>query len=205
MWSHSQSSISIARKYDLILRDSPVHDDHDYADVPNFEQVSEYKEAAINYIAGFGVKIMKRKVNCMVCTEALTAPNGKVHNFVALKDRGRLQKASPNVITVCLETEKCFQRLLKTSNGKLPQGGGISQAVASSVLSNCAGLKLFPELHEHQFDTAVDGNHGHYLVKLAASCYCKIKLFHIGKQMAASVTGPKVRKRMSKLILFSHQ
>jgi len=157
----SQSSISIAWKYDLILQDSPVHDDHDYADVPNFEQVSEYKEAAINYIAGFVVKIMKRKVNCMVCTEALTAPNGKVHNFVALKDRGRLQKASPNVITVCLETEKCFQRLLKTSNGKLPQGGGISQAVASSVLSNCAGLKLFPELHEHQFDTAVDDNHVH--------------------------------------------
>uniref|UniRef100_A0A8C4QYM9 THAP-type domain-containing protein n=1 Tax=Eptatretus burgeri TaxID=7764 RepID=A0A8C4QYM9_EPTBU len=52
--------------HDQNLISTNLHDDHDYADVPNFEQVSEYKEAAINYIAGFVVKIMKCNVNCMV-------------------------------------------------------------------------------------------------------------------------------------------
>jgi len=91
------------------------------------------------------------------------------------------------------------------SDGKLPQGFGIAAALSSSVLHNCAKLNVFPELHDHQFHTTVDDNHEHSLIKLAASCYSRIKLFHLGKQMTASVTGPKVRKQMSKLILFNHQ
>ena len=149
--------------------------------------------------------MMKRQVKCLPCTEALTTQSGKVHKFVALKDRGGLQKASDSVISVCLETEKCFQRLMKISDGKLPQGLGISAALASSVPNNCTRHNLFPELHNHQFHTTVDDNHVHSLVKLVSSCYCKIKLFHMGKQMTASVTGPKMRKQMSKLILFNHQ
>ena len=36
--------------------DEPEEDDHDYAAIPAVEQVSEYKEAVINYICGFVVR-----------------------------------------------------------------------------------------------------------------------------------------------------
>ena len=126
--------------------------------------------------------------------------------FLALKDHGSLHKASDSIVLGCLETENCFLRLLKVFKGKLPQGFGIATAtaIASSVLHNCAHDNLFPELHNHQFHTT-DDNHLLSLIKLAASCYTRIKLFHLGKQMTASVTGPNVRKQMSKLSLCKHQ
>ena len=35
---------------------------------------------------------------------------------------------------VCQESEKCFQRMLTINAGKLPQGKGIVEAIATSVL-----------------------------------------------------------------------
>ncbi|KAJ4918355.1 hypothetical protein JOQ06_010028 [Pogonophryne albipinna] len=74
------------RRYDL----KPVEhaeSEHDYQLCPNVDAVSEYKEAAINYIAGFVVKKIKQKHNCMPCAEALTSET-TVHPFVLLKTRG---------------------------------------------------------------------------------------------------------------------
>ena len=92
--------------------------EHDYADIPNFETVSPYKDAAISYIAGYVVRMMKRRITCITCTQALTTTE-TVHPFVALKVRGFLQKPSSSIVTVCKETEKCFQRLLKASGRNL--------------------------------------------------------------------------------------
>ena len=110
-----QSTIDLTRKYDLLTR-TPLTSEHDYADIPNFETVSPYKDAAISYIAGYVVRMMKRRITCIACTQALTTTE-TVHAFVALKDRGFLQKPSSSVVIVCKETEKCFQRLLKASDG----------------------------------------------------------------------------------------
>ena len=52
--------ISIARRYDLQLR-QPATIDHDYCDVSNAIELSEYKEAAISYIAGFVAKMAKKE------------------------------------------------------------------------------------------------------------------------------------------------
>jgi hypothetical protein len=48
--------VAIARRYDLEMR-QPAADDHDYCDVSNAMELSEYKEAAISYIAGYEKKI----------------------------------------------------------------------------------------------------------------------------------------------------
>ena len=191
----SQSTVSVERKYDLLVREQPIQNEHDYADFPNFETVPEFKTAAINYIAGAVVKIVQRRLKCMVYNKALTTcDDEQIHQLIKLKDRGGLVKASPSVISVCLESEKCFQRLLKRSGGKLPQGSGISTSISAAVLSNCADMNLFAELNEHQFETIVTDNHVHNLVKIIAQSYSKIKLYHLGKQTTATKTGPKVRK-----------
>ena len=165
----SQSTVSVERKYDLLVREQPIQNEHDYADIPNFETMSEFKTTAINYIAGAVVKMVQRRLKCMVCNKALTTcDDEKIHQLIKLKDRGALVEASPRVICVCLESEKCFQRL---SGGKLPQGFGISASISAAVLFNCADMNLFAELNEHQFETIVTGNHVHNLVKIIAQIY----------------------------------
>ena len=95
--------------------------------------------------------------------KALTDPQSTSYQFVAMKDHGGLQKASPSIISVCLETEKRFQWMLKTSSGKLPQGYGVSGEISMAVRNNSAHMKLFEELHTHQFETVVEHNHIHNL------------------------------------------
>ena len=84
-----------------------------------------------------------------------TSGDAKIHPLIKLKDRGGLQKPSASVVSVCLESETCFQRMLKTSGGKLPQGFGVSRSISTAVLSNSANMNLFAELNDHQFDTYV--------------------------------------------------
>uniref|UniRef100_A0A8C4N4D4 THAP-type domain-containing protein n=1 Tax=Eptatretus burgeri TaxID=7764 RepID=A0A8C4N4D4_EPTBU len=198
------SSISTARKCDVI-GGAPLQDDHEYKGVPNFMEVSLHKQDAINYITGFVVRILKKHLDCWKCTEALTDTHGKGHPFFALKNRGGLEKPSPSLVTVCVETEKCLQLLLKSSGGKLQQGTGIQSTVSSAVLQNTADKKLFANLESHMFDTSVEENHLHILIKLASRCFTEIRLHHLGKGLKESLMGTHVRKQqMSKLICFEH-
>ena len=47
------SEISIIRKYDISDR-NPNNSDHDYVDAPNIQNLTDFKEAAISYVAGYG-------------------------------------------------------------------------------------------------------------------------------------------------------
>ena len=171
--------------------------EYDYMQTsPTLRQSHPNKDAAISYIEGCVVRMMKRRITCI---QALTTTETG-HAFVALKDRGFLQKPSSSDVTVCEETEKCSQRLLKASGRKLPQHAEISASISTAVLSNTADKSLFPELHNHMCDTSIDDNHILALVKMASSCYSKIKLFHPGKRVTESLIGTRVRKQLSKLI-----
>lgn len=90
-----------------------MQSDHDYADVPNIFHLSEYKKAAISYIAGFVAKLVEKQLLCMQSCNALGSKN--------LKDRERLFKPTQSVIKVCEEREKCFDRMLASTGGNLPQ------------------------------------------------------------------------------------
>lgn len=128
-----------------------VPEDDTLSDLPDVDNLSEYKEAAISYITGFIVKKMKQKVTCMPCSQALISDDS-VHRFLTLKDRGGLQKPSPGITALCQATERCFQRLLKTNEGKAPQGRGTTAAIVAQVLSDCSDKNLFPQLQSHMFD-----------------------------------------------------
>ena len=85
------SDVALARRYDLELR-MPSEQDHDYADVPNVSELSEYKEAAISYIAGYVVKMVVKMISCPKCVSALTvSTNTHSHiPFFVFKDNGGL-------------------------------------------------------------------------------------------------------------------
>ncbi|CAL9688353.1 unnamed protein product [Knipowitschia caucasica] len=197
------ASINTMRRFNL----EPVleaQSEHDHLLCPDVDSISEYKDAVINYIAGFVVRKIKEKHLCTPCSDALTSDNS-VHPFVLLKNRGGLQKPSEGIISVCKEAERCFQRILRSTSGKIPQGCGLSAAIGKEVLSYTMGKNLFPGLHSHMFDTTVEENHMHLLVKMATSVYCNIRLHHLAKRQTEKITTEIVRHKLTKLIHFHHQ
>ena len=116
--TESVTDIHIMKKYDLLER-QPIQEDHDYADVPNIATTSAYKSAVLHYIAGYVVRMVKKRITCPVCVEALEAgADETLHPFLGQKNRGGLVKPSESVVLVCQETEKCVLFMLKATCGK---------------------------------------------------------------------------------------
>ena len=55
--------------------------------------------------------------------------------------------------------------MLTATDGKLPHGKGITDAIAVAVLESCNIATLFVELHKHMIHTTVENNHIQSLIK----------------------------------------
>ena len=64
---------------------------------------------------------------------------------------------------------------------------------------------VFRDLDNHVLDYVVDANHVFLLIKISANCYCKVRLYHLGKETTQKFSGSKIRKKLSKLVLLKHQ
>ena len=198
--------VTIARRYDLALRDEPTAADHDYCDVPNVVQLSEFKTSAISYIAGYVVRMVEKKIHCLKCLAALTTAKEKIPDlFVVWKSNGGLKLPSPGLLKICEETEKCVMRMLNVNHGGLPHGTGLPDAIASTVLQVCVERGVFSELKQHMFETTAVNNHVFSLIKCCSKCYVTIRMHHLGKQRNARMHDKLVRKEYSKLTLFKGQ
>ena len=60
---------------------------------------------------------------------------------------------------------------------------------------------MFTTLEAQMLDTEPDNNHVFSLIKALALAYCKIRMHHLVKQQNTLITGNKIKKTMSKLIL----
>ena len=199
------SDVAIARRYDLELR-QPTDTDHDYCDVSNAMELSEYKEAAISYIAGYVVRMVEKKIHCSQCIAALTTTKECIPDlFVTWKSNGGLRLPSDGLLKVCKETEKCVMRMLNVNKGGLPHSAGLSGAIANTVLQACVESGVFGELDEHMFDTTAVNNHVFSLIKCCCQCYVTIRMHHLSKSRNAKMHEKVIRKQFSKLVLFKHQ
>ena len=152
------------------------------------------------------LKWCRKKNTCRVCHEAVCSKRYKCESaFLTLKDRENLFKPAASVISVCTETEKCFQGMLLSTNGRLPQGEGIPYAIAFAIFNSINIQTTFKDLDEHMLDTAVDDNHVFKLIKTVSKCCCKVRLYQLGKTTHEMATKTKVRKKLNKLFLFEHQ
>ena len=120
---HNNGKVNITtsafiKKYDLA--DLSATDDHDYCDAPHVPKLSEYKSAAIAYIARYvAAAVQKQTTTCQRCKRALGPTTGKCSGFLKYKDNGGLAKHSQSVILLCQQAEKCFERMLKTTSVNL--------------------------------------------------------------------------------------
>ena len=217
--------MSVARMYCLSAELQLPITDHSYAadtSVPSRAFLSEYKQAVVVYIAGYVVRMVKKKIKCSDCQFALLSPTpcpaqlspphhpdqqlgGSIgQQFVSFKSRGGLVMPSNSVVKVCEATEKCFQRMQATLGEKLPQTVSIVPTICTVVLQE-VGLQSFSSLQDHMFDTNPENNHIFNLIKCISRSYCTIRMHHLAKQKTAEVAGTKVRKQLTKLVLFKGQ
>ena len=201
----SISDVAIARRYDMQARE-PESSDHDYCDVPNVVELSEYKEAAISYIAGYVVRMVEKKIHCVECIAALTTTKENIPNlFVTWKSNGGLKLPSPGLLKICQETEKCVMRMLNSNGGDLPRAAGVSNAIIATVLPVCVESGVFSVLNEHMFDSTAVDNHLLSLIKCCCQSYVTIRMHHLAKSRNARMHDKIIRKQFSKLVLFKHQ
>ena len=76
----------------------------------------------------------------------------------------------------------------------------------STVFSEVCMDNTFPDIHYHMSQTGVTDNHVFLLIKAVARNYLKIRMHHIAKEFNQNMLKhDRVRKRLSKLILFKNQ
>ena len=200
--------VTIVRKYDLALRPEPVTTDHGYCDAPNVMELSEFKSAAISYIAGYVVRMVQEKIHCLKGLAALTTTKKKIPDlFVVWKSNGGLKLPTPGLLKICEETEKCVMRMLKVTNGGLLHDTGLPDAITSTVLEVpvCVERDVFSSLKEHMFDSIAVNNHVFNLIKCCSKSYVTIRMHHLTKQINSRMHERFVRKEYSKLTLFKGQ
>ena len=134
-----------------------------------------------------------------------TVTEEDLFDLVDMKTRGGLIKATNSVIMVCQETEKCFQKIKNVLGGKLPPDFGIDKVICLSVLRNIQVNKFFNDLDTHVMDGSVTDNHVVSLIKTIAVSYSKVRLHHMARESNESIIGKKVRKELSRLVIFKNQ
>ena len=173
--------------------------------IPHLNPLSEFKEAAISYIAGYVVKMMRKKIKCLKCLEALVSDKIVSQNdFIKYKNKAGLVMPSFSIVSVCLCTEKFLQRELNMSKDGLLDNKTVA-SISCSTLLHCETKNLFSSLNSHLFDTVPTSNHVVLITKCCIQSYLKIRMYYLGKIFTEKLTGPKVRQKFTKYILFRHQ
>ena len=99
-----------------------------------------------------------------------------------------------------------IRRKLLASNGNLPQGKCVVDRIAITVLGNLANSNVFSDLNEHSLETPVNEEyHIFKLIKVIAKCYTKVRFYHLGREETERLTKEKIRKKLTKLVLFKNQ
>jgi hypothetical protein len=203
----STDIMTLVRKLDLVER-PPLQDEHDYADMPNFVQLSPYVDNVVTYIAGFVVRNLLKRLTCEECSHALYSVErltNSRYDLVRVKSRGGLVYASEDVVELCLITERCIRRWKHVTGDNPVSASKIGAALCCAALSEAIDRRLFGCLDEHMFSTESDSNHVAHLMNTISMTYIKCRLHYEGSRYTNHLVGQRVRSQYSRLIIFNHQ
>lgn len=175
-------------------------------ELENLPLLSPYLGDVVGYIAGFVCRMVEKKIPCSTCRSASKA-EACSSALLNRKNSGGLTKPSPSTTYICQLAERVVRQQEKVDGGSFPKKGMTADTLTARVMRELSGQlnMLYPELHEHMFQSAVDSNHFVRLVKCVIGCYIKIRMHHAAKRATMKIAGPNMRKRLTKLILFNHQ
>ena len=119
----------------------------------------------------------KQLIRSDCCTTLGSETNKPPSEFLKLKDQGNLQ-TNTKCFQICEETEKCFERMLAARKAwKRNYRCNCSSCIG--IMQHCC---IICGSHKHMLHTTVENNHIQNLIKRNVKIYCKIRLYHLGKQ-----------------------
>ena len=173
-----------------------------------FKELSAVVDNAVTYIAGYVVRMACKKVLCTDCRVALEAtdtPTRAQYSLLLRKNCGGLKKPSEGVVTVCNVAEKVLRSASASSPDGIPSGTAMRTIISGGVIEKARERGAFSALDDHMLDTEPGDNHIYRLIRVVAQCYLTVRLHHMAREKTEKCTGERVRKTLSKLILFRHQ
>lgn len=174
-----------------------VLQDHDY--ISAIPVLSTFVEDITNYIAGFVVKQIKKRISCATCEKQLET-NDSTNLLLLKKNRGMLIKPSEDVNYICIWTEKVireYQNKIFNKIFKKEKKPVIIDKVVQHVLPY-----VFFNLNHHILSQELFNNHKKQLIVCITEHYINIRFHHLGNTYNKE---QKTRQKLTKLILFNHE
>ena len=162
--------------------------------------LSKIQEDVLSYIAGFMCRKVHVQSKCKFCASLLvaTVKDGKSLDLIKCKDRGGLYYPSDDLIKVCKLAENALQ-------GEMVKENFISN---ENILKKL-GVKVSTCVHTQHPNIFAAANHEamhkYDLVKTICRVYLSIRLKHIAREKNENIKRNKMRKKLSRLIIFKHQ
>lgn len=164
-----RSLIELSNGSDDYLDDSSLQD-HDY--IFNSRNLTEYTENVVEYIAGFIVRHLNKKLNCEICLSALQGSNISACSLTQFKNRGGLIIPAPDVIQICILVEKEIRHTIAT---KILSTKIVSKETFLKISINVLNKLLF----KNMFSTLIHHQHYSILPKAVIETYLHIRFFYI--------------------------
>lgn len=187
----SQKNISLENEYNEEI------DEIDEFDIECQMFLSPFGQKVIEYISGFVVFSLSKKIKCDDCLKGLFGPCDD-KSLIYHKTKGFLKYASESVIVLCRVCEKILRQGLDDSK-KLSKMY-TTDYIITRAFRNLAGKQLFPNIEMH--DTDVLMNHHIQLAKSVMKKYIDTRISYLVPK-----SDPKkcIRHVYSKLIHFKNQ
>jgi len=173
--------------------------------------LKEYTGEILDYIAGYIVRNISRKLVCPFCIDLLIdgqSDHGytKNINFTSFITRGKLKIVSPAVSLILKELEKSFQ-LIVVMQKKLHANvkTNIVMLARKNIL-NKSNLFFFPNTHPINIELG-SPSHEHKLFSVLSDSYINIRMRHYAKEVNAKEVlknKSSLRQKLTKLILFQN-
>lgn len=166
--------------------------DHDYLFDPS--RLTEYSKNVVEYIAGFIVRYLHKKLNCESCLEVLIGNTVSAISLINFKNRGGLTTPAPDVIMICDLVEKEIRCILanRTNSTKIVSRESFLK-ISINVQNKLLTKNVFPNLEYHA--------HYSLLPKSIIETFIHIRFFYITKSYNTKISQ---RTRLNHLILFQN-
>lgn len=175
----------------------------DFPELEDLTHVSEFGERVLEYMAGYTVHALIKKLKCQTCIGALIGLEN-VNSLQYQKDlnKNKLLYGSTTVIEICRRCEMYIKRSIKENGSKVLPSKCNTDYFIRLVMKSFIGKKLFPEILFHQFEVE-SSNHLIDLTKCIIQKYVDARLSFLTKHNQ----DPKafIRKTYTKLIHFKNQ
>jgi hypothetical protein len=166
--------------------------------------LSHFVEDVCEYIAGFVVRRLLKRLKCDICRQMLVAfPEERTGPFLELRDKGGLVKPSGDVVSVIHTTEKVF-RMMTASEKPGHQLSQLGRKLETEVIGAIDLNRVFLSMHRIDTANGID-DHIILLVRSIVRSFLEIRKFHLLKNFNISVAGANVRHSLTKTILFKNQ